>query len=61
MKKEVVRYIQCDANESLSALALVRNGKGQWQYKCCKYPTSEPFSFNTSQYLRHLQNKNYML
>lgn len=55
--------IQCDDNESLSALALVRNGQGQWQYKykCCKYPTTETFSYNIPQYLRHLQNKNFLL
>jgi hypothetical protein len=60
--------VKCENDESLSSIALVRKGDGNYRYnyKCCKStpaPASEPFSFITSvpQYLRHLQNKNYLL
>jgi hypothetical protein len=60
--------VKCEDDESLSSIALVRKGDGNYRYnyKCCKSTpaqASEPFSFITSlpQYLRHLQNKNYLL
>lgn len=59
--------IKCNDDESLSKIHLTRKGDGNYRYDftCCKYPspsTTSPVSrINTPQYLRHLQNKNYVL